>query len=343
MLRVLRRGVDMARMVILGAGLVGAFVAQHLSEHDVLVIDSSADALARIDCTTMQGDALSEEVLEMQGIDVWINMLPGGIAHAVRKPLLSRGQTVVDLAFTLEDPRSIKGGRMVYDVGIAPGLSNLWSAAIEELDSLEIMVGGIPTEPDDGWSYMAPFSPADVIEEYTRPARIKLNGELVELPALERRQLVDYPSIGTLEAGLTDGLRSLLDTISANTMLEYTLRWPGHYDKWFQRTSYDGLLEEWEFDEQRPEMTVLSIDAKLTDGNDWHGMLIDRGKDGWSSMARTTGLVTLAAVDAALLGLIPEGVHPPEGIPELLELAETRLLQAGVHIERDSFKERPIA
>ena len=78
------------------------------------------------------------------------------------------------------------------------------------------------------------------------------------------------------------------------------------------------------------------------EGTDWHGMLIDRGKDGWSSMARTTGLVTLAAVDAALLGLVPDGVHPPEGIPELLELAEARLLQAGVHIERDSFKERPI-
>jgi hypothetical protein len=54
-------------------------------------------------------------------------------------------------------------------------------------------------------------------------------------------------------------------------------------------------------------------------------------------MARTTGLVTLAAIDAALAGLIPEGVHPPEGVPQLLQLAEKRLQDAGVQIERDSF------
>jgi len=35
--------------------------------------------------------------------------------------------------------------------------------------------------------------------------------------------------------------------------------------------------------------------------------------------------------------LIPEGVHPPEGIPELLLLAEKRLQDAGVQIKRDSF------
>ena len=328
----------MARIVILGAGLVGAFVTQNLDRHDILVIDSSAKALEKLDCNTMQADALSDDILNLEDIDVWINMLPGGIAHAVREPLLQRGQTVVDLAFTIEDPRNIEGGKMVYDVGIAPGLSNLWAAALRNIEDIEIKVGGIPQQPDDGWSYMAPFSPSDVIEEYTRPARIIIDGNVVERPALERRHLVHYPGIGNLEAGLTDGLRSLLDTVSAQNMLEYTLRWPGHYDKWFQCKSYDGLFEEWKFDESREEMTILSIDAKLSDGNEWNGVLIDKGGDGWSSMARTTGLVTLAAVEAALQGLIPEGVHPPEGIPELLEIAESKLLDAGVEIQRDAFR-----
>jgi hypothetical protein len=150
------------------------------------------------------------------------------------------------------------------------------------------------------------------------------------------RHLVEISGIGTLEAAITDGLRSLLDTIEADTMLEYTLRWPGHYDKWLASSRNDELIEEWRFDSNRDEMTILYIKAETAAG-EWTGFLLDRGDEKWSSMARTTGLVTLAAIDAALAGLIPEGVSPPEAIPELLQYAESRLLDAGVHIERDPF------
>lgn len=225
---------------------------------------------------------------------------------------------------------------MVYDVGIAPGLSNLWSAAIKDIEKLEIKVGGIPCQPDDGWSYMAPFSPSDVIEEYTRPARVIIAGDEKEIPALEMRHMVEIENVGTLEAAITDGLRSLLDTIEADSMLEYTLRWPGHYDKWLASSQDEELANEWQFDSSREEMTVMTVAATTKDG-EWNGYLIDYGKGGDSSMARTTGLVTLAAIDAALAGLIPEGVHPPEGVVGLLPLAEKRLQDAGVQIKRDSF------
>jgi len=326
----------MARIVVLGAGLVGGFVVSQLEEHEVTVVDLNPDSLNSMDCKVMCADALSPEILEMEEVDVWVNMLPGGIADKVRKPLLDNEQTVVDLAFTIEDPRNHHAGRMVYDVGIAPGLSNLWTAALKDVFKVEILVGGIPSEPDDGWSYMAPFSPADVIEEYTRPARVRINGRNMVLEALEMRHLVEISGIGTLEAAITDGLRSLLDTIEADTMLEYTLRWPGHYDKWLASSRNDELIEEWRFDSNRDEMTILYIKAETAAG-EWTGFLLDRGDEKWSSMARTTGLVTLAAIDAALAGLIPEGVSPPEAIPELLQYAESRLLDAGVHIERDPF------
>lgn len=336
MLEAHRRSDTMARIVVLGAGLVGGFVASHLEEHEVTVVDLDSDSLDTMNCKVICADALSPEILEMKGVDVWVNMLPGGIADKARKPLLDNEQTVVDLAFTIEDPRIHSTGRMVYDVGIAPGLSNLWTAALNGAHKVEILVGGIPAEPDDGWSYMAPFSPADVIEEYTRPARVKIDGRSMELEALGMRHFVDIPEIGTLEAAVTDGLRSLLDTIEAETMLEYTLRWPGHYDKWLSSSGNEELIEEWRFDSNRDEMTILLIKAETNAGM-WNGFLLDRGDGKWSSMARTTGLVTLAAIDAALAGHIPEGVSPPEAIPELLQFAERRLHDAGVHIERDPF------
>jgi len=326
--------IEMARIVVLGAGMIGKFVASRLSEHDLLVVDNCQESLNGLDCETLCGSAF--DVLSMEDVDVWVNMLPGRVGHAVRQPLLNKNQTIVDLAFTPEDPRNLQGGRMVYDVGIAPGLSNLWSAAIKDIEKLEIKVGGIPCQPDDGWSYMAPFSPSDVIEEYTRPARVIIAGEQKEIPPLEMRHMVEIENVGTLEAAITDGLRSLLDTIEADSMLEYTLRWPGHYDKWLASSQDEELANEWQFDSSREEMTVMTV-AATTKGGEWNGYLIDYGKGGDSSMARTTGLVTLAAIDAALAGLIPEGVHPPEGVVGLLPLAEKRLQDAGVQIKRDSF------
>ena len=81
------------------------------------------------------------------------------------------------------------------------------------------------------WEYKAPFSPIDVLEEYTRPARYVAGGRLVTMPALSEPELVDVPGVGTLEAFNTDGLRSLLATVKAPFMVEKTMRYPGHVEK----------------------------------------------------------------------------------------------------------------
>ena len=41
-----------------------------------------------------------------------------------------------------------------------------------EINSYECYVGGLPKEKNPPFQYKAPFSPIDVIEEYTRPARL---------------------------------------------------------------------------------------------------------------------------------------------------------------------------
>src|SRR5205085_5746999 len=75
----------------------------------------------------------------------------------------------------------------------------------------------------------APFSPIDVIEEYTRPSRLKENGQVVTKPALSEREYMNFDELGTLEAFNTDGLRSLLFTMPhIPNLKEKTLRYPGH-------------------------------------------------------------------------------------------------------------------
>ena len=341
----------MARICVLGGGLVGRFVACTLHErgHRVKVIDAEPleDLPTEVEC--IQSFINPESITELvSGFEVVVNCLPGRIGHAVRGPLLSiEGMSVADLAFTAEDPRThdglakTRGSRMVYDVGIAPGLSNaLLMYAQTECGSLSrarIWVGGNPQQPDDEWSYMAPFSPSDVIEEYTRPARIRRGGKIVTEAALSERHRVTVPGYGQMEAFLTDGVRSLLDTIDSDDLVEYTVRWPGHIERYLDgNDSEEELIEAWKFDALRPEFTWLAVEATDVDGTRrWD--VIDEGKDGWSSMARTTGLVTVEVAEMLAEGVIPEsGVIPPERLGEdsgLMNRLLNAMSVAGVQIE----------
>ena len=129
------------------------------------------------------------------------------------------GKNTVDIAFFAENPFGLdelaqkNNVTAVVDCGVAPGMSNvLIGHAEQQLDRVEsalIYVGGLPELREWPFEYKAGFSPIDVIEEYTRPARYVENGHVVIRPALSDPELIDFPSVGTLEAFNTDGLRTL--------------------------------------------------------------------------------------------------------------------------------------
>ena len=95
------------------------------------------------------------------------------------------------------------------DCGVAPGMPNYIVGYHNErmkINEIEYMVGGLPKIRTLPFEYKAPFSPCDVIEEYTRPARYVENGNLVVKPAMSDAEYVHFDKIGTLEAFNTDGL-----------------------------------------------------------------------------------------------------------------------------------------
>ena len=327
----------MAVAIALGCGLIGRFVIERLIEygHHVIVLDleipEQLSSLEHVE--SRQGDVF-QNLSDLPPHSVVINMLPGRIGDGVRPLLLKKGHHVVDLAFTAEDPHQYQSiavendAVLLWDVGIAPGMSNMLAKkALEqlgELENLTIKVGGNPTQPDSEWSYMAPFSPSDVIEEYTRPARIKVEDEICEVPAITDRHIIQVDGYGEMEAFLTDGLRSVLTTISASNMKEFTVRWPGHIDKWLKEAdtlNEDELLDAWKYDNSREEFTWLEVVAESKNQRkQW--IVEDSGRNGDGSMARTTGLVTVACALQFLehgplkgCGLKP-GIHPPEALHE---------------------------
>jgi lysine 6-dehydrogenase len=241
---------DEVRICVLGAGLIGRVIARELAGEEssrVSVFDADPDALERVGRETRasihQADLSRADVIAsaVAGADAVVGALPGALGFSMLRAVVEAGKPIADISFSAEDPLQLEslardsGSTAVVDCGVSPGLSNFFigraARDFNEVDEACIYVGGLPFSRRWPFEYGAVFSPADVVEEYTRPARIFEDGKLVTRPALSEVERLEIPGIGTVEAFLTDGLRTLLRTVPARTMKEKTLRYPGHAEK----------------------------------------------------------------------------------------------------------------
>lgn len=240
----------MTRVTVLGAGRVGSLIARDLARDndlDVTAADASAAALDRLrdvpGLRLVQVDLSDPAALAetLRGTAIAVGAVPGPMGFETVRRAIAAGCHVVDISFFEEDARALDdeartaGRTVLVDCGVAPGCSNLilgrHEATMLDTESFHCVVGGLPVERRWPWEYKAPFSPIDVIAEYTRPARIRRDGHDLVLPALSEVEPMDFPGLGTLEAFNTDGLRTLLHTCRTPTMVEKTLRYPGHAEK----------------------------------------------------------------------------------------------------------------
>lgn len=234
----------MAKIIVLGAGLVGRAIAVDLAKkHDTTSVDIDASALAALqkdfNISTVQADLSDQAVIKklVADFDLVIGAVPGFMGFATVKAVIEAGKNIVDISFFPEDAFELdalakeKGVVAAVDCGVAPGMSNLvlgYHNKRMKVDRFLCYVGGLPQVRTKPYEYKAPFSPIDVIEEYIRPARMVENGAVVTKPALSEPEFLEFDGIGTLEAFNTDGLRSLLQTMDIPNMAEKTMRYPGH-------------------------------------------------------------------------------------------------------------------
>ncbi|MGB2983999.1 MAG: saccharopine dehydrogenase NADP-binding domain-containing protein, partial [Candidatus Bipolaricaulia bacterium] len=211
------------KVIVLGAGRVGAAMALDLSAEDsfqVRVADRDARRLELLsDRRGIKVERVDFSLPSTVGravadADLVISAVPGFLGHRTLKAVIEAGVNVVDIAFFPEDPFSLdelarsKGVTAIVDCGVAPGLSNLLVGhAVRQLDEtrrVTIYVGGLPSDPQPPYEYRAVFSPVDVIEEYVRPARLVVDGKIETRPALSEVELIDFDGVGRLEAFNTD-------------------------------------------------------------------------------------------------------------------------------------------
>ncbi|MBN2637582.1 MAG: saccharopine dehydrogenase NADP-binding domain-containing protein [Bacteroidales bacterium] len=344
------------KVLVLGAGLIGKPLAIDLSKDtsfDVSIADISGQALSTLGShkiATIKTDLSDKKQLSqlVSDYDLIVNAVPGFMGFNTLKTIIEAGKSCADIAFYPEDALSLvnlakeKEVQIISDIGVAPGMSNLLAgyaaSKLDETDQIDIFVGGLPKVRTLPWEYKAVFSPTDVIEEYTRPARLMENGQIVTKDPLTEIELLHFDKPGTLEAFNSDGLRSLLFTIKAKNMREKTLRYPGYAAKiqfladngFFDTNPVNNkgmspleltsqlLFKQWKLNEKEEDLTVMRIVVEgKKDGKNlrYSFDLYDEYDPNTEthSMARTTAYTASMAVRLIQSGMVEEkGLFVPE-------------------------------
>ncbi len=349
----------MKNIIVLGAGMVGSTIAIDLTKnHKITLTDFSQEAL---DKAFKKCDQLNTQLLDVtdkntlqktiKSFDLVVCAVPGFLGFETLKSIIEAEMNVIDISFFSENSLELdalakeKNVTAIVDCGVAPGMDNIILGYENEnlkLTDFECLVGGLPKVKKWPFCYKAPFSPIDVIEEYTRPARFVENGEMITRDALTDCEYIDFDKVGTLESFNSDGLRSIIFTMPhIPNMKEKTLRYPGHveYVKVLKESGFFNskeieingtkispldftskiLFNEWKLGETEEELTAMRVTVK---GENKKGKIEEIvynlhdeycNKTQTSSMARTTGYTAASAANLFLEGLFSEkGVFPPE-------------------------------
>ncbi len=349
----------MSNVIVLGAGMVGSAMAIDMAKnHRVTLTDLSESVLSKVkqkcdDLTTLQLDVT--DVKELQSAikqhELVINAVPGFLGFETLRAIIEADMNVIDIAFFPENSLELDAlakehnVTAIVDCGVAPGMDNVilgYYNEVMKLTDFECLVGGLPKTRKWPFCYKAPFSPIDVIEEYTRPARYVEHGEVVVREPLTDCEYVEFDKVGTLESFNSDGLRSIIFTMPhIPNMKEKTLRYPGHveYVKVLKESGFFDtekimvkgsmvspldftsqlLFNEWKLGETEEEITVMRVTVKGENASGLKEEVVYFLHDEYcsetetSSMARTTGYTATAAANLFLEGLFKEkGVFPPE-------------------------------
>ena len=347
------------KAMVLGCGLVGATMARDLAadaDFEVTALDVNPQNLRRLEGASSirlrQADLGSPDKVKaaIADGDVVVSGLPSVFGFQTLRAVIESGKPFCDISFMPEDALELDGlakqhgVTAVVDCGVAPGLSNMIVGHVvgqlDRTDRVAIYVGGLPKARRWPFDYKAPFAPHDVLEEYTRPARLVEHGRIVVKPALSEPELMDFARVGTLEAFNTDGLRSLLTTLDVPDMTEKTLRYPGHVEliRVFREAGFFDkeeievggvrvrpldvtsklLFPKWRYEEGEEEFTVLRVivegvknDQTLRHTYDLYDEYDSTTRT--SSMARTTGFPNVIMARMIAKGQFDEfGVFPPE-------------------------------
>src|SRR5215831_14776369 len=244
----------MHRVLILGAGKIGALISGLLAEsgaYKVQLADvdgAAADAVVRahssaqlvpVTLDASDGNALTRH-LDAHPVEAVISSLPYHCNVRVAEGARKARVHYFDLTEDVEVTRTVRaiaaraGQAFVPQCGLAPGFISIAAAELithfDELRAVKLRVGALPQHPNNVLKYSLTWSTEGLINEYGNPCQAIVDGRVMDVAPLEGLEEIEID--GTLyEAFNTSGgLGSLAETHGAHceTMNYKTMRYPGH-------------------------------------------------------------------------------------------------------------------
>lgn len=244
----------MHRVLILGAGKIGALISGllaesgayeiHLGDVDGAAADAVAKAHGSTHLTSHALDAsdvtLLAKHLAAHPVDAVISSLPFycnvGVAQCARKAGAHYFDLTEDVEVTRQVRQIAEGADQAFvpQCGLAPGFISIAANELithfDELRAVKLRVGALPQHPNNVLKYSLTWSTEGLINEYGNPCQAIVDGRTIEVAPLEGLEEIEID--GTLyEAFNTSGgLGSLAEThgVSVESMNYKTIRYPGH-------------------------------------------------------------------------------------------------------------------
>ena len=352
-------------VTIIGAGNIGSFVTYMLARESkipkITVVDLDKakvkkvkELVKRDDVDFLVGNAIEDEDVKKAicKSDVILSFLPGKIGSKIYSLAIECGVDLIDTSYIPQDPLEFdeiakdSGITIIPDAGVAPGLSNLLAGRIySELGHCELLaiyVGGLPKKPKPPLFHEVNWSIVDLVEEYTRPVRIIVEGKVEIVNPLTGVEEIEIDDLGRYEAFYTDGLRTMVKTLKVQNMYEKTLRYRGHLSA-VRLLKELGLFSEEKINVKGYGVKPIDFTVELLKKRIYNPDLEDKlvmkvigrknnrsleyivydeydARTGFSAMARTTGLASISALKLLHEGKFEKGVLPLEIIGQKREL-----------------------
>ncbi len=247
----------MHKVLVLGAGKIGALISGLLAEtddYDIQLADAKAGAaaevvnahnlshLAAFDLDASDTDALTAHVRKHQPTAI-LSGLPFFCNVAVAEVARAEGVHYFDLTEDVEVTRKVRelaeGSDQVFapQCGLAPGFISIAAHELiqhfDSLRSVKLRVGALPQHPNNVLKYSLTWSTDGVINEYGNLCTSIVNGTEVDVLPLEGLERIEIDGKSYEAFNTSGGLGSLGETYGDRviTMNYKTIRYPGHCEQ----------------------------------------------------------------------------------------------------------------
>ncbi|RZL94852.1 MAG: saccharopine dehydrogenase family protein [Variovorax sp.] len=240
---------DIRKVLVLGAGKVGATVADMVAEYHRLPVTLADRAQPHAE----PGDRSVERILldvedgaalaaALAGHQVVINALPFHLAARVATAACVQGVHCFDLTEDVASTaviRALAEGSptvLMPQCGLAPGVIGMLgmhlAGRFDELHGLHLRVGALSRHATNGLRYNFTWSIDGLINEYCNPCAAIVQGRPTVVQPLEGLETLTLDGEAFEAFNTSGGLGTLAETLAGRVLnLDYkTIRYPGHRD-----------------------------------------------------------------------------------------------------------------